>query len=53
MYRAIETADVAAAKAVMERHIQDIIETKIRQMARAEDRSVTRELTEEELHYTL
>lgn len=53
IYRAIEAGDVAAAKAVMERHIQDIIETKIRQMARAEDRSVTRELTEEELHYTL
>ncbi len=53
IYRAIEAGDVAAAKAVMERHIQDIIETKIRQMARAEDSSVTRELTEEELHYTL
>lgn len=53
IYGAIETGDVAAAKSAMERHIQDLVETQIRSMARAEESSVARELTEEELHYTV
>lgn len=52
IYRAIEAGDVAKAKNWMERHIQDLVDTQIQIMARAENRSVTRELTEEELHYT-
>lgn len=52
IYRAIKDGDVAAAKRAMEQHIQDIIDTKIRQIARADEVSVTRELTEDELHYT-
>jgi hypothetical protein len=36
----------------MERHIQDIIDNNIRLMAREDQVSVARELTEEELSYT-
>ncbi|MBL9208516.1 MAG: GntR family transcriptional regulator [Opitutaceae bacterium] len=52
IYRAIEKGDVPAAKAAMEHHIQDIIDTNMRMMARAEHVSVTRRLSEEELSYS-
>jgi DNA-binding GntR family transcriptional regulator len=52
IYRAIEDGDVAAAKSAMERHIQDIIDTNMRILARAENVAVLRELSEEELSYT-
>ena len=53
IFRAIEVRDVAAAKNAMERHIQDIVDTKIRQMARSEEIGITRELTEDEMNYAL
>ncbi len=53
IYRAIEAGDVAGAKLAMERHIQDIIDANMRSMAEAEQSSITRELSEEELSYTL
>ncbi|MES2697004.1 MAG: GntR family transcriptional regulator [Verrucomicrobiota bacterium] len=52
IYRGIERGDPAAAKAAMERHIQDIIDSNIRSMARAEQVSLARELSEEELNYS-
>ena len=52
IYRGIEKGDPVAAKAAMERHIQDIIDSNIRSMARAEQVSRARELSEEELNYT-
>jgi len=52
IYQAIEHGNAAEAKSAMERHIQDIIDTNIRQMSRAEHVAVTRELSEEELSYT-
>lgn len=51
IYRGIEQGDAAAATAAMERHIQDIIDSNIRSMARAEQVSLARELSEEELSY--
>lgn len=52
IYRAIKEQDVTSAKTAMESHIQDIIDTNIRNMARAEQVSLSRELSEEELNYT-
>lgn len=52
IYRAIEDQDVAAAKTAMESHIQDIIDSNIRSKARAEQVSLGRELSEEEMSYT-
>jgi DNA-binding GntR family transcriptional regulator len=52
IYQAIERGDAAAAKSAMERHIQDIIDSNIRLMAREENTTNTRQLTEEELSYT-
>lgn len=52
IYEAIQRSDAAAAKAAMEQHIQDIIDTTLRAMARAEGGALSRELTEEELSYT-
>jgi len=52
IFQAIERGDAAAAKGAMERHIQDIIDNNIRLMAREDQVSVARELTEEELSYT-
>lgn len=52
IYQAIERGDAAAAKSAMEHHIQDIIDTNIRLMARDDQMSISRELTEEELSYT-
>lgn len=52
IYRSIEQGNAPAAKAAMERHIQDIIDTNMRMMAQAEHLSVTRRLSEEELSYT-
>jgi DNA-binding GntR family transcriptional regulator len=52
IYHAIERGDAAAAKAVMERHIQDIVDTNVRLLARREQSYASRELTEEELSYT-
>jgi DNA-binding GntR family transcriptional regulator len=53
IYAAIKAGDAAQAKAVMALHIQDIIDTKIKQMAYAEEVKVAKELTEDELLYTL
>lgn len=53
IYEAIKAGDDAGAKATMELHIQDIIDTKIKQMAQAEEVKTVRELTEDELLYTL
>lgn len=52
IYQALEKADTTAAKNAMERHIQDIIDGNIRTMARADNASLSRELSEEELSYT-
>lgn len=52
IYAAIEGGNAPAAKAAMERHIQDIIDRNIRMMARAEHASAARQLSEEELAYT-
>lgn len=52
IYQAIERGDAAAAKGAMERHIQDIIDNNIRLMARDDQVSISRQLTEEELSYT-
>lgn len=52
IFEAIKRSDVAAAKDAMERHIQDIIDSTLRAMARLEGRQLARELTEEELSYT-
>jgi DNA-binding GntR family transcriptional regulator len=52
IFRGIEKGDPAAAKAAMERHIQDIIDGSIRSMTRAEQVSRARKLSEEELNYT-
>ncbi len=52
IYRAIERQDGSAAKAAMELHIQDIIDTQIRSLARLEKTAVAQELSEEELSYT-
>jgi DNA-binding GntR family transcriptional regulator len=52
IYQAIERGDSAAAKSAMERHIQDIIDSNIRLMAREDQVAISRELTEEELSYT-
>ncbi len=52
IYAAIERGDVASAKGAMERHIQEIINANIRTMVRAEQVSLSRELSEEELNYT-
>ncbi len=52
IYAAIEAGNAAAAKAAMERHIQDIIDRNMRLMARAEHASASRELSEEELSYS-
>lgn len=52
IFAAIEEGNAAGAKAAMERHIQDIIDRNMRNMARVEHESATRELSEEELSYT-
>lgn len=52
IFDAIRRSDVDAAKAAMETHIQDIIDTNLRAMARSRAGSATRELTEEELSYS-
>jgi DNA-binding GntR family transcriptional regulator len=53
IYEAIKAGDAAGAKATMELHIQDIIDTKIKQMSYAEEVKTARELTEDELLYSL
>lgn len=52
IYAAIEAGNAPAAKAAMERHIQDIIDRNMRLMARAEHGAASRALSEEELAYT-
>ena len=52
IFEAIRRADEPAAKAAMERHIQDIVDNALRVMARAKEGTPARELTEEELSYT-
>ncbi|MES2695399.1 MAG: GntR family transcriptional regulator [Verrucomicrobiota bacterium] len=52
IFEAIKRSDVVAAKHAMERHIQDIVDTTLRAMARFEGRQLVRELTEEELSYS-
>lgn len=51
IYEAIAQSNAAAAKHAMERHIQDLIDTTLRRMARAESGVIARELTAEELVY--
>jgi DNA-binding GntR family transcriptional regulator len=53
IYRAIAKGDVAEAKAAMENHIRDIIDAVIRAMLRDERMAIPRNLTEEELSYTV
>lgn len=53
IYRAIESGDSAAAKHAMEAHIRDIIDSTIRVMLRAERMAVPKDLTEDELSYTV
>ncbi len=48
---AIQRGDPAAARAAMKRHLSSIFENSLRNMARAEDRLISRELTKEELSY--
>ena len=52
IYQAIERGDATEAKLAMERHIQDIIDTNLRILARADQMSLARQLSEEELSYT-
>lgn len=52
IYRAIAKRDAPGAKHAMERHIQDIIDSSLRTMVRAESGLIARELTPEELSYT-
>jgi DNA-binding GntR family transcriptional regulator len=52
IYDAIKQGNAANAKNAMESHIQDIIESNLRNMARAESRLIAKELTKEELAYT-
>lgn len=51
IYLAIERQDAAAAKEAMERHIQDIVDRKLREMARGGRESNRDSLTDEELAY--
>jgi len=51
IYDAIAQSNTAASKHAMERHIQDLIDTNLRRMARAESGVIARELTAEELVY--
>ena len=44
IYRAIEKGNAGTAKSAMERHIQDIIDSNMRLMARADKASLSREL---------
>ncbi len=53
IYAAIARSDSVAAKHAMERHIQDIIDSSMRTMARAESGIIARELTAEEMSYGL
>jgi DNA-binding GntR family transcriptional regulator len=52
IYQAIERGDSAGAKLAMERHIQDIVDTNLAILARADQMSLARQLSEEELSYT-
>lgn len=52
IFTAIEQGDVVEAKLAMERHIQDIIDTNLRKLARVDQMSIGRQLSEEELSYT-
>jgi DNA-binding GntR family transcriptional regulator len=52
IFEAIRAANATAAKSAMERHIQDIIDSSLRQIAGASPSATVRELTEEELSYT-
>ncbi|MBL9216647.1 MAG: GntR family transcriptional regulator [Opitutaceae bacterium] len=51
IHEAIARGNPVAAKDAMERHIQDIIDTAIRDMSLAEHQASARPLTEEELSY--
>ena len=48
---AIRRRDSAAARGAMKHHLESIVENSMRQMARAEDRLISRELAKEELRY--
>jgi DNA-binding GntR family transcriptional regulator len=52
IFGAIEQGNVVEAKLAMERHIQDIIDTNLRKLARVDQMSIVRQLSEEELSYT-
>jgi DNA-binding GntR family transcriptional regulator len=52
IFRAIADGEVAAAKREMENHIQDIIDRRINQLARANAEVMTRELGDEAAIYT-
>lgn len=53
IYAAILNRDAPAAKLAMESHIQDIIDNRMSAIARSENGAVARELTDEELAYSL
>lgn len=53
IYAAIARSDTVAAKVSMEHHIQDIIDSSMRSLARAESGLIARELTAEEMAYSL
>ncbi len=52
IFEAINRGDGTAAKAAMESHIQDIIDSNIRIMGLSKPEATTRELTEDELNYS-
>ncbi len=51
IYQAITNHDAPAAKAAMEKHIQDIIDKSLKSMALLDGRSRARKLTDEEMGY--
>ncbi|HRI81797.1 MAG TPA: GntR family transcriptional regulator [Opitutaceae bacterium] len=53
IFRAISAGDSAAAKHAMGEHIQSIIDKSVRLMSRAESRVLARELSQEEMLYTI
>jgi DNA-binding GntR family transcriptional regulator len=52
IYDAIERGQSHEAKLAMEAHIQDIIDSNLRKLARVNQMSIVRQLSEEELSYT-
>ena len=53
IYAAIVAGDTTAAKLAMEQHIQDIIDNRMSSLAHSENGVPARQLTDEELAYSL